>query len=152
MALVTSDDVRRRGLIAIPRRVRVAPAVLAPGAWERSEVAPGVDNYRHPLGRRARIDIREVRAPSRKQRGVLERHKERAAALPVSSRQLLRIHRRRELRARGMIVPSAPQRHRVKLGGRPIVKVGSRQLPVDLQKRPTGERQGALGVMVMLVT
>ena len=129
----------------------MAAAVLAPGARERCEMAPGVDNYRYPLGRCARIDVRKVGAPSWKQRGVLKRHIQGAAALPVSSRQLLRVHRRRELRARGMIVPSAPQRHRVELGGRPIVKVGSGQLPVDLQKRPTGERKGALGEMVMLV-
>lgn len=151
MAILTGYDMRRGRLALVPVRVGVAPAVLALGARERGEVAAGVDDDRHPLRWRARIDVGEMGAPAREQRSVLERHIQRPASLPVSSRQLLRVHRRRQLGALRVVVERAPERQRVELRRRPIVKVWSRQLTVHFQERPPGEPNGGSGVPVMPV-
>lgn len=126
MAAVARDNVGCAGLAVIPVRVGVTPAVLALGTRESGEVAPGVDDDRDPLRRRARVDVGEVGAPPGEQRGVLEGHVQRTPPLPVPSGQLLFVDRRRQLRAGGVVVPRAPEGQRVELRGRPVVEVGTR--------------------------
>lgn len=139
--IVAAHNVSRARLVRVPVRVGVDAAVLALGARERSEVAPGVDDHRRPLGRGAHVHHGEMGAVTEKQRGFLEGHAlKRSAPFPAPP-----LHGRRKISARRAVVPHAPERQRVELCRGSVVEVRPWQLMVDFQQAAVGEAEVAGG-------